>query len=298
MAKKPQGKRYNKGKTRYALMPDKPLKYIAEVYTRGAHKYSVYEDDEGNKILGKDIPLEEAYKYKIIEDGANNWRKGLPWMEAYDSVERHLRAYKVGEDFDPELATYHLANAGWGILALLEFYETHPELDDRLHRYLEPKKVGLDIDGVLADFVGHLTSVTGHDGHVPQHWNDPIVREQFDIVKGDPQFWLDIPPLMKGSDVPWEVHCYITARSIDPEVTKAWLDKHHFPHAKIYCVGNGESKVDVARKAGMDLFVDDSYDNFVELNRNGICTFLYDAPYNQRYPVGYKRIKTLKELPV
>ena len=43
-------------------------------------------------------------------------------------------------------------------------------------------------------------------------------------------------------------------------------------------------------------FVDDKFENFVELNKNGICCFLMDAPHNQRYDVGHKRIKSLKEL--
>ena len=38
------------------------------------------------------------------------------------------------------------------------------------------------------------------------------------------------------------------------------------------------------------------FKNFVELNNAGICCFLFDAPHNRRYDVGYKRIKSLSEL--
>ncbi len=41
---------------------------------------------------------------------------------------------------------------------------------------------------------------------------------------------------------------------------------------------------------------DDKYETFVEMNKAGILCFLYDAPHNQRYDVGFKRIKNLSEL--
>jgi len=46
----------------------------------------------------------------------------------------------------------------------------------------------------------------------------------------------------------------------------------------------------------VEAYVDDRFENFVELNNAGICCFLFDAPHNTRYDVGYKRIKSLSEL--
>ena len=99
-----------------------------------------------------------------------------------------------------------------------------------------------------------------------------------------------------NDDINFEPHCYITSRSIPKEWTEEWIDKNGFPTMPVYSVGFGESKVEVAKKSGIDIFVDDRYENFVELNNGGICTYLFDAPHNQRYDVGYKRIKSLKEL--
>src|SRR6476659_11327778 len=131
-----KGKRYNKGKVRYELIPDYPLYCLAMVYTLGAHKYSVYKDENGKLIKGVDIPYEEAHKYELVEDGADNWKLGLSCKETRASITRHEKDYDAGEDFDKELGTYHLANAAWGLFALLDQYKTHPELDDRKPAYL------------------------------------------------------------------------------------------------------------------------------------------------------------------
>lgn len=291
-----KARRYNSGKDRYELVPHRPLKNLVQVYTRGAHKYSIYEDAEGNKIKGSDIPIDEVFNYKLVDDGADNWRKGMSWRDTIGAVKRHIAAWENNESIDPDLKTRHLANAAWGLFTLMEYEFSHPELDDRPKSYLIKKKIGLDIDGVLADFTGHLMNINNTPDHTPKHWNDPIVRKAFELVKKDPNFWLGIPPLLTREDIPFEPHCYITARSIDSEVTKEWLHKHGFPTAPVYSVGNGESKVKIAKEAGIDLFIDDSYENFLELNAAGIFTYLYTAPYNVKYEVGGQRIDRLIDL--
>lgn len=291
-----RARRYNKGKRRYELIPHTPLAHLADVYTRGAHKYSIYKDQEGNLITGDKIPIEESYKYELVESGADNWRKGASWSETIGAVKRHIAEWEAGHILDPDLKTRNLGNAAWGLFALMEFEKTHPELDDRVLPFMIQKKIGLDIDGVLADFVGHLTAHSGHSGYLPKHWDDPIIREEFDKIKTDSEFWLSIPPLIHGDHLPFEPHCYITARSIGADITQAWLDKHKFPRRPLYCVGNAESKLEAAKQSGIEVFVDDSFVNFMDLTRAGIFTYLYDTPYNQKYEVGSRRIKSLEEV--
>jgi hypothetical protein len=293
-----KAKRYNTGKLRYGLIPSRPLADVAEVYTRGAHKYSVYSDAEGKQYLGKDIPLEKVAELKlhVIDDGADNWRKGLSWTGCAESVERHFQAWKSGEDLDPELQTQHLANAVWGMLSLMEYRHTHPELDDRKHPYLVKKRIGLDIDEMLADFVGALMKEFPAIQNKPVYWNDASLSFWFEQIKTDQEFWLSVEPKHNPLELPFEPVAYITSRTIDTETTQMWLNAHGFPKAPVYTVGHGMSKVQACKDAKVDIFVDDSYSNFVELNKAGICTFLMDATHNRRYNVGYKRIKSLKEL--
>ena len=262
-----KGLRFNQGKLRFDLVHPFAHEQMVKVLTKGAEKYT-----------------------------ERNWEKGMTWSNVIASLKRHLQAIESGEDFDPETGLLHAAHVACNAHFLTAYYKIYPQGDDRVQPYLNTVKIGLDIDGVIADFAGHLFNTVGIEPHVVHHWNDPIINTHFNSLKKDVEFWKTMPKLIEPSEVPFEVHAYITSRSIDPEITKQWLDSNGFPIADLYCVGHNESKVDVALKSGIDIFVDDKFENFQELNNAGICTFLMDASHNQRYNVGYKRIKSLKEL--
>lgn len=257
--------RYDVGKIRHDLISPTAMNELAKVLTFGANKYE-----------------------------ANNWRKGMKWSRVIGSLKRHLNAIENGEDNDPETGLLHIAHVMCNAMFLTDYYKIFPEGDDRQHKYLSDKKIGLDIDGVLADFHTHLCNTVGIDNYDPIHWNDPVVREKFNKVKDDPTFWLTMPSF--ENKINFEPHCYITSRSIDDSITQQWLETNGLPVAPLYCVGNGESKVAAAIESGVTIFVDDKYENFTDLNKAGICCFLYDASHNRKHNVGYKRIFNLNEL--
>jgi hypothetical protein len=264
---KGKGLRKNEGKLRMDLVPESAINGIAKVLTFGAEKYA-----------------------------PNNWRLGMPWSKVTSSLKRHLAAIDRGEDFDEESKLMHIDHVLCNAAFLKEYYKIYPQGDDRPHNYLIHNKIGLDIDGVLGDFVGHLCATFGKPEHMPTHWNCPFIRTNFDKVKKDAKFWATIPTLINPEDIPFEPHCYITARSIDAKVTQEWLDSNGFPMAPLYCIGVGESKEEVALKSGVEIFVDDNFENFRCLNAAGVSTYLMDTSYNRYYNVGYKRIKSLKEI--
>lgn len=283
---KEQGLRFNSGKPRYDLVHAWSHLQMVNVLTKGANKYA-----------------------------ERNWEKGMAWTKVIASLKRHVAAIERGEDYDYDNncdgcrkstigGEWHCTNHTGELHAALiqcnahfltAYYKIYPQGDDRPHKYLSPPKIGLDIDEVLADWVGHWTKHHGQD--IPTAWNfDRDINQKFELMKDDKEFWLSIPVKTKPEDLHFEPTCYITSRSIPIEWTQQWLDKNGFPAAKVYSIGHGESKVEVAKKSGIDIYVDDRYENFVELNKAGICTFLFDAPHNQRYNVGHKRIKSIKDL--
>lgn len=262
-----KGLKYDNDKLRYDLTQYDAMKGLIEILTFGATKYA-----------------------------DRNWEKGIKWSRIIASLKRHLAAIERGEDYDPESGKLHADHVQCNAHFLAAYFRTFPQGDDRPHKFLKPSKIGLDIDGVLADFTGHITKLIGREGHQPTHWNDPMIRDAFPTVKDDPEFWINIPILTKPVDIPFEPHCYITARSIDCSVTQNWLNINGFPKAPLYCVGVDQSKVEAAKKSGVEIFVDDNFDNFVELTNNGIFTYLFDASHNRKHDVGHRRVKSLYEI--
>lgn len=261
---KEEGLRYNEGKLRFDLLHPVAQEGIVKVLTRGAIKYE-----------------------------PRNWEKGMSWTSVIASLKRHLNAFERGEDYDPETGLLHIDHLQCNAHFLSAYYRIAPQYDDR--RSFSRLKIGLDVDEVLADWVGHWTKYHGQE--VPETWNfDRNITAKFNLLKDDKEFWMSIPVKTSPAEINFEPHCYITSRSIPKSWTEEWLDRNGFPTMPVYSVGIGESKIDVAKKSGIDIFVDDRYENFVELNDAGICCFLFDAPHNRRYEVGYRRIKSLKEI--
>jgi uncharacterized HAD superfamily protein len=57
-------------------------------------------------------------------------------------------------------------------------------------------------------------------------------------------------------------------------------------------------KIEVAKEMKLDIFVDDKFETFVAMNNAGILCYLFDAPHNRKHDVGFKRIKSLKDIPL
>lgn len=266
---KHEGLRFNEGKLRYDLVQADAHEGMVRVLTFGANKYA-----------------------------DRNWEKGMKWSYVLSSLKRHIAAIERGEDYDKESGLLHADHVACNAHFLSGYYRIYPQGDDRPHKYLKLMKVGLDIDEVIADCVGGLMRWFPEDMITrPKHWNDPMFGKLFPLVKDNANFWLSLEPKMDPSTLPFEPHCYITSRPCDTAVTKEWLDYHGFPVAPIHTVGLGGSKIEVAKSSGIDVFVDDCYKNFVELNNAGIFTFLMTATHNEKYNVGFRRIQTLHDLP-
>jgi hypothetical protein len=82
--------RFNKGKTRFDLIPSAWTRVLAQILTVGAAKYA-----------------------------PRNWEKGLSWSETLGSLHRHLDSWVSGEMYDPETKCHHLGHVAWNALALM-----------------------------------------------------------------------------------------------------------------------------------------------------------------------------------
>jgi uncharacterized HAD superfamily protein len=259
------GLRYNDGKLRYDLVHPKALKGLVSVLTMGATKYA-----------------------------ERNWERGMKWSNVIASLKRHLAAIEAGEDYDKESLALHADHLQCNAHFLSAYYSIYPQGDDRPNTYFD-KRVGLDIDGVIADFNAAARERYNISNN-PYAWyySYKFDSKMWEELKKDKGFWLDIPPYFDGTELPFEPVAYVTHRSVPKEWCEEWLEKNHFPCVPVYVV-NG-SKLDVIKSLNLDIFVDDKYANFTELNNNGVFTYLLDREWNRRYDVGHKRIYSLKEV--
>jgi len=273
---KGSGMRFNQGKLRYDLVHPKAHEDMVDVLTYGATKYK-----------------------------SRNWEAGLSWTSIIASLKRHLAAIEAGEDYDigeGGSGKLHIANLACNAHFLNAFYYDFPQGDDRPKKFLKIPKIGIDIDGVLADFTSSWCELYPDVHQSPTSWYmDRKMLERFNNMRDNntlDDFYLSIKPLVKAENLSFEPHCYITSRPVSKEITEQWLDKHAFPCRTVYSIDIKKSKVVLAKEAGVEIFIDDSYDNFVDLNNNGIFTYLYTAPWNLKYDVGHMRINSLSELPM
>lgn len=260
------GLRYNQGKLRYDLICPEQLKGLASVYTYGAGKYP-----------------------------AGNWCKGQAYSTILASLKRHIAAFESGEDYDAESKCQHMAHAMWNCGALISFAKFYPQGDDRRCSWQRIPRIGLDVDEVLSNFVKAYCN--RYSLEIPHCWNfDPLFSERMAELKDDKDFWLNLEPLIKSEQLPFEPAAYITSRVIPNEWTEEWLWKHGFPVAPVITTTSAFNKAEHCKELGIQIFIDDNFNSFVEINKEGICCFLMDAKHNQRYDVGAKRIKSLVEL--
>lgn len=254
--------RYDSEKNRLDLVTPQIIEEIGKVLTFGAKKYK-----------------------------PSNWREGMSWSRCIGSLKRHITEFEKLNDFDNESSLLHLSHAACNIMFLLDYYKSHPELDDR---YRQPnKKIGLDIDDVVIDFVPAYCQTFGLD--VPNSWHlDRDIFKNLSTLYKDWLWWAGLQKLFSPKELKFEVDCYITARDESlKKVTEQWLQDNGFPMAPIIFNRN---KGEVCRERSLNIFIDDSPKNFDEINKAGTACYLMDKPWNRWKEVGYRRINNINDI--
>lgn len=101
----------------------------------------IEKGDESRKDDGKDggfwlLPyvgmreLSRLYAIGASKYSPRGWEKGMAWSRIVDPMFRHLFKWLKGEKYDQRDGQHHLAAVAWACFALMEYEETHPELDD------------------------------------------------------------------------------------------------------------------------------------------------------------------------
>ncbi len=97
-----EGLKFDKEKVRYDLLPPELLEGVAQILTFGAKKY-----------------------------GDRNWELGMDWMRVFGALQRHLWAWRSGENVDPETGKSHLWHAGCCVAFLMAYEQRKVGTDNR-----------------------------------------------------------------------------------------------------------------------------------------------------------------------
>ena len=235
--------------------------------------------------------IEEVHKVlteKLEKYQENEWKKGLPWTEVLANLKRHLHQFELGNDYTDE-GLLQMSEVAMNALILCDYYHSYPQGDNRLIGMVDKPIVSLDIDDVCLDFQTHFQK--RFNVKLNPYWNGNYdMGKMLDEVKEDKEFWTNIP----AKHIPsFEPDLYITSRSIPDEWTMENLQKMGFPCAPVYSVPFNASKVELLKKHNVSIHIDDKWANYKEATKAGIFCYLMDAPHNQHYNVGHRRIYDL-----
>lgn len=140
-------------------------------------------------------------------------------------------------------------------------------------------RIGIDIDNCIANFdLGYLNRF----GKFPKcDW--AITRNVNNILIHERDFWLNLPVLRVPNFQP---KLFCSARVNNRRWTKQYLLNLGLSSPLFQVNGYHLSKAPVL-KGRVDVFIDDSLKNFIDLNLHGIPCLLMDSPANRDFgPVG------------
>lgn len=135
--------------------------------------------------------------------------------------------------------------------------------------------IGLDIDEVLANWSGPF-----FNRFKPKNDAD-ITRICSQIINKDRDFWLNLPVIQYP--IGFEPKLYCTKRSCLKVYSKEWLDNNDFPHKPVYQVFCQTDNKARYIKGRIDVFIDDSPRNVIQMNKSGVPTLLMNTPFNQDF---------------
>ena len=169
--------------------------------------------------------------------------------------------------------------------------------------------VGLDIDGVLADFVApflrivekklangpiHLESITDLSFKNHPYLTEESVWKCMEEVSHNPSFWRNLSSLISPRDwreldrlsrqeeLVFVTHRYERESYSIHDVTRDWLTRHGISRPVVHFTQ--EFKSDLVRKLGVGLFMDDRHENCADVaEKTEAVVLMPHRLYNQSF---------------
>lgn len=143
-------------------------------------------------------------------------------------------------------------------------------------------RIGLDIDDCLAGFWDCYRARFDTDNNPKMLEDDVITNNVNRILIEERNFWLNLPVINRPDFVP-ELYC---TKRVNPKCwTRKWLELHGLPIRPIYQMFNQYGNKARMIKGRVDVFVDDSVRNVLQMQAAGVPALLYHTPQNADFPM-------------
>jgi len=180
--------------------------------------------------------------------------------------------------------------------------------------------LGLDIDGVLADFItpflkllearsgsGPIDAASITDPNFIQHpfLTPEIIFECMESASYDAQFWRAMTSLLSSEqwqtldrmsrkhDVVFITHRWVRETYDINQITCDWLRRHGLTRPVVHFTQ--EKKSALIRKLGVELFVDDRHENCADVaTETEALVLMPHRPYNQDF--SHPKVRRIREL--
>lgn len=146
-------------------------------------------------------------------------------------------------------------------------------------------RIGLDIDDVLADFMGRYYVYFDCVNHPERMQEYTITKNVQRILRQDRDFWVSLPVINRPD---FEPVLYCTKRVNPKKWTKVWLQLNGLPDRPVYQLYNQHGNKANLIKGKVDVFIDDSIRNIKQLNASGVPSLLFGKQLD-----GFKSIYSL-----
>lgn len=180
--------------------------------------------------------------------------------------------------------------------------------------------LGLDIDGVVADFItpflkllearsgsGPIDPVSITDPNFMQHpfLSKEIIFECMESASYDPEFWRTMTPLLstdqwqrldrmsQAHEVVFITHRWVRDTYDSHQITCDWLRWHGLTRPIVHFTQ--EKKSSLIRKLGIELFVDDRHENCEDVaTETDAVVLMPHRPYNQAF--SHPKVRRIRQL--
>lgn len=174
------------------------------------------------------------------------------------------------------------------------------------------KRLGIDIDGVLADFSGEYlrlaNKIFGHPENPALNpvWDFNIPPGQaatlWEVIKSTNNFWCTLKPISQIR-LPQENHTliFITSRIVTagetPEAQSAyWLANIlGVTYPTVLVVPHWHDKERLVKYLNLDAFIDDKAETVQQMRQHGHNCYVFDQPWNQVSALSDKRVFSMEQ---